>query len=267
MTSETRRPRFTIASLVNDETQYAAMQASFRAFGFAEPDAEFVAARGARSAFAALNALIGKARGDYVILCHQDVRLIADDRGALEGRLAELDRRDPNWALAGNAGAVAPGRLAMSITDPHGRGRRLGDLPARVMSLDENFIVLRRTAGVRFSADLDGFHLYGADICLVADVLGHSAWVIDFHLEHLSPGRKDASFHAAEAQFRAKWRRALRPRWMQTTCTLLRLSGNAQPRVIGPMVERLARVVTRRLSTDGGWTRPRPAANDADRPA
>jgi len=241
------RPRYTIATLVNDEVQYLAMLSAFRIGGFAEPEVEFLAARGATSAFEALNALLSVARGEFVILCHQDVRLLADNRDSLDLRLAELNALDPHWALAGNAGGMAPGNLAMSITDPHGSGRRIGPLPARVMSLDENFIVVRSAAGLRFSRDLAGFHLYGADICLVADVLGYSAWVIDFHLEHLSPGRKDTTFAEAEDRFRAKWSRALRPRWMQTTCTLLRLSGNPMGRALGWLQERPLRGIVRRL--------------------
>ena len=71
-----------------------------------------------------LNRLLDRARGRYVILCHQDVRLIGDGRAALEGRLAELEPIDPAWALAGNAGGASPGRLVMRISDPHGRDRR-----------------------------------------------------------------------------------------------------------------------------------------------
>lgn len=249
------RPTYSIATLVNDEAQYAAMLGSFRAGGFVEPNTEFLAARGARSAYAGLNALLALARGRTVILCHQDVRLLAAGRADLDRRLQELEARAPDWGLAGNAGGAAPGRLAMRISDPHGLDRHLGPLPARVMSLDEDFIVLRGEAGLRLSRDLDGFHLYGADICLVADVLGWSAWVIDFHLEHLSPGRKDQTFTAAEAQFRAKWGRALRPRWMQTTCTLLRLSGSAAGRAFGRIGEGTARRIARRMPGATGWTR------------
>jgi hypothetical protein len=241
------RPRYTVATLVNDEVQYLAMLSSFRMGGFTEPEVEFLAARGARSAYEALNALLTVARGEIVILCHQDVRLLTDDRDTLDRCLGDLDELDPGWALAGNAGGAAPGRLAMSITDPHGNGRRIGPFPARVMSLDENFIVVRAAAGLRFSRDLVGFHLYGADICLVADMLGWSAWVVDFHLEHLSPGRKDASFAEAERRFRAKWARAMRPRWMQTTCTLLRLSGNPFGRALGWLQERPLQSLVRRL--------------------
>lgn len=241
------RPGYSIVTLVNDEGQYGAMLASFRAGGFLEPDVEYLAARAAPSASAGLNALMNAARGHFVILCHQDVRLLSDGRTALDSRLEALATLDPTWALAGNAGGTTPGRLAMRITDPHGSNRRIGDLPERVASLDENFIVARAEAGLRFSRNLSGFHLYGADICLVADILGWSAWVIDFHIEHLSPGRKDGSFAEAELRFREKWSRALRPRWLQTTCTLLWLSGNSFAHVLGGFGQKPLRAVMRRL--------------------
>ena len=56
-----------------------------------------------------------------------------------------------------------------------------GELPAKVHTLDENFIVVRRAANLSLSHDLDGFHLYGTDLCLIADVLGGNRYVIDFH--------------------------------------------------------------------------------------
>lgn len=257
--SPTGPVRFTIGTLVSSLDQHAEMVRSFRAHGFDGPDVEFIhidnTGAGRTDAYRGLNALLGEASGDYVILCHQDIRLVDDGRDALERCLAELDARDPGWGLAGNAGARDVGRLALRISDPHGADRSIGPLPARVMSLDENLIVARRAARLSCSRDLEGFHLYGADICLVADVLGWSAWVIDFHVRHLSAGRKDASFHAAERRFRAKWSRALRPRYVQTTCTLIHIAGGAVANALGRWSERSVAALSRRLPSARGWTR------------
>ena len=253
---------FTFATLVTDRDQYDAMIASFEAAGFGPGDCEFIyidntdrSQAGAQTgAYEGLNRLLNAAVGAYVVLCHQDVRAI-DPRQALEARLRELDQCDPAWGLAGNAGATTPGRLALRISDPHGADRRLGPFPARVMSLDENFIVARRDARIGLSHDLEGFHLYGADMCLQADVRGYRSYVIDYHLEHLSPGRKDATFTAMEQTFRTKWSRALRPRWLQTTCTLLRLSGTPHVPVLRRIVERAYSKIVRRRPGATGWTR------------
>jgi hypothetical protein len=252
--------RFTIATLVNDQAQYDAMRASFEAGGFDTSSCEylFIDNRGTEQtcAFRGLNAMLDVARGHYIILCHQDVRLITDTSDTLWNRLAALEQVDPNWALAGNAGAVSPGKLAIRITDPHGADRRVGTLPARVMSLDENFIVVRRSARIGFSRDLSGFHFYGADICLNADIMGYSAYVIDFHIAHLSAGNKAQAFEDMEAQFRAKWSRALAPRWMQTTCSLVRLSGDMLGRISGRISEAPFRMLSRRLPSAAGWSQP-----------
>jgi len=254
--------RYTIATLVNNVVHYEDMLASFEAGGFTEPHCEFIYVdnTGAEQtcAYRGLNKLLNEAKGRYVIFCHQDVRIVDDAIGELDARLAELDEQDPAWALAGNAGGIAAGRLALRITDPHGDDRRIGDLPARVMSLDENFIVMKRDVRIGFSRDLTGYHFYGADICLIADIQGYSAWVIDFHLEHLSGGLKGASFFEAESAFRAKWANALRARWLQTTCSLVNLSGDAVGQLIGRVAETPLARITRRLPGAGGWIK-RPA--------
>lgn len=230
------RTRYTIATLVTDHAQYDAMRASLHSGGF-DRDCEYLHIDNSLGeqvcAYAGLDAMLSEAAGEYVILCHQDIRLLDDDRRNLDRRLAELHDIDPLWAVAGNAGGVGPGVLAIRITDPHGADQYLGTLPQRVVSLDENFIIVRREARFSFSRDLSGFHLYGADLCLNADIAGWHAYVIDFHLAHLSGGRKDASFTRMEEAFRARWAEALRPRWMQTTCTLLHIAGTPIARLAG----------------------------------
>lgn len=260
--SRTADPHYSIATLVTERAQYDAMRASFRTGGFTDEDCEYLFVDNTgplqTDAYRGLNALLNGARAPHVILCHQDVRLLSDGRRSLDVRLAELTRHDSNWALAGNAGGVAPGKLALRISDPHGKDVRVGELPARVGALDENFIVVRRDARIGFSRDLSGFHFYGADICLHAAQMGHTAYVIDFHLEHLSPGRKSADFHAMEEAFTAKWSKALSPRWIQTTCALLHLSGAPVGNFIGRMARHPVSKIVRRMPGSRGFSRAKP---------
>lgn len=253
-------PRYTIGTLVTDRAQYAAMLQTFRARGFTDSVCEYLFVDNTgplqTDAYRGLNALLNAAHAPVVILCHQDVRLLDDGRDALDARLAELKKRDPNWALAGNAGGVAAGQLALCISDPHGKNQRIGRFPERVMSLDENFLVVRRDARIGFSSDLTGFHFYGADICMHASQMGYSAYVIDFHLEHLSPGKKDMSFAAAEQAFRSKWSRALTPRWLQTTCSLVHLTGGPVRNSIGRVVDAPLARIAKRLPGARGWKAP-----------
>lgn len=243
--------RFTVCTLVSDAEHYSAMRESFERGGFTTDSTQylFVDNTGPTQmcAYRGGNAMLEVAQGEFVILCHQDVRLLADDRETLEKRLAELERLDPSWALAGNAGGAAPGRLALRISDGHGTDQNTGNLPTRVMSLDENFIVVKRRARFGFSEDLSGFHFYGADLCLNADIAGWHAYVIDFHLLHLSGGSKGPAFYDCEARFRAKWSNALRARWMQTTCALVHLSGSMIGQTTGRLAEAPYRKLLRRL--------------------
>lgn len=250
--------RYTIATLANDLAQLEALHRSLRAGGFDGADCEYMhidnSAGDQICAYSGLNAMLNEARGRYVILCHQDIRILTDTRHDLDLRLAELEERYPAWALAGNAGGASAGRLAIRITDPHGANQRVGVFPERVMSLDENLIIVRKDARIGFSNDLSGFHFYGADICLNADIQGWSAYVIDFHVAHLSAGKKDSLFDAMEAAFRAKWARALAPRWMQTTCSLLHLAGSPLGQLAGRLAESPYRKLSRRLPGAAGWT-------------
>jgi hypothetical protein len=116
---------------------------------------------------------------------------------------------------------------------------------------------VRRDARIGFSRDLDSFHFYGADICLHAAQMGYSAYVIDFHLEHLSPGKKGADFALAEAAFRSKWSRALNARWVQTTCALVHLTGGRAGRIMGHWLENPIAKIARRLPGASGWSKPR----------
>jgi hypothetical protein len=227
--------RFSVCTLVTDWTQYEAMLTSFRASGFSERETEFLhldnSASNRFDGFAGLNVFLGTARGKHIIVCHQDVRLI-DGIDVLEARIAELDTLDPQWAVLGNAGGVAPGRLAIRITDPHGTDTRRGPFPACVTALDENFLVVRRSANLAVSRDLSGFHLYGTDLCVVADVLGHSSYVVDFHLRHLSAGKTDAGFHAVRRTLIAKYGRALRSRWAVSPSASLYLGASALAKAV-----------------------------------
>ena len=249
--------RYSIATLVNDHEQYEAMLNSLALGGFDGADCEYLyidnTTTNQACAYLGLNAILNVARGKYVVLCHQDIRLLTETRNDLDARLVELDALDSSWALAGNAGGVSPGVLAIRITDPHGANQNTGNLPARVMSLDENFIVVKRAARIGFSTDLKGFHFYGADICLHGQIAGYTAYVIDFHLAHLSAGNKSTAFGIMEQDFRAKWERALAPRWIQTTCSLVRLTGGSLGQIAGRLAEGPLTKIARRLPRAQRW--------------
>lgn len=248
-TSGERALRYSICTLVTNPEEYASFKESFEAGGFTSDTCEYLYldnSQGNRfEAFGGYNLFLQEAQGTYIILCHQDVELLVDGRARLDAVLAELTAKDAQWGLCGNAGAKTDGSLALRITDPNtGPISQGGPFPVRVISLDENFIVVRREANLALSHDLSGFHLYGTDLCLNADSLGLHAYVIDFHLLHKSGGNPDESFERLRLRMRDKYRRVLRPRWQHmTTYRSFYLS----PSPIGAFLARGQRAITRRL--------------------
>ena len=236
-------PRYSLCTLLTDKSQYSEALASFRDAGFVEPESEFVyidnTAGNKYDAYAGVNQFLQKARGDYIILCHQDLVLHADNKARLDQIIDEMNRLDKGWALLGNAGGTVPGQQAYHLTEYTGERKhylRRGNFPAKAYSLDENFIVVRKSANLSVSRDLKGFHLYGTDLCMIARILGYSAYVVDFHLWHLggastkvpvtSGAHATSSFDVNKENLIRKYQRALAPRYIQTTCTIFYLSGS-----------------------------------------
>jgi hypothetical protein len=221
---------YSICSLVNNRNQYEELLKSFVDRGFSFDDCEYLYADNSShnnyDAYTAYNLFFLNAKGKYVIFCHQDVRLLNDGRKELDRIIAEMNQLDSSWAVLGNAGGIESGELRIRISDRYGENIILGPLPAKVQTVDENFFIVRRAANLAVSGDLAGFHFYGADICLVASILGYSAYVVNFHLRHLGEGSMNMSFFNARLKIAAKYSRVLRSRWVRTTCTTFFISEN-----------------------------------------
>lgn len=220
--------QFSICSLVTNMDEYREMVSSFQTAGFNDEKAEFLYANNTQGnrydGFSGVKHFLTHAIGQYIIICHQDILLTHDTIETLLARLEELSTLDPNWAIVGNAGYQGLTHKAVRISDPYGQNTSIGTFPSRVQTLDENFLVIRKSANLSISNDLYGFHFYGADLCLIADMLGYNAYVIDFHLYHKSGGTCNESFFAAKERLISKYQRALETKFIRTTCSPLFLS-------------------------------------------
>lgn len=225
--------KFSICTLVTRAGEYTEMLESFAKAGFAAEDCEYLFVSNIegnqQDAYEGYNLFLQTARGEYIILCHQDILLSFDRREVLEQRIRELSKLDPQWALLGNAGI---GRrsgqpvVAVRISYPDGNGT-IGTFPTQVESLDENFIVVKREANLCVSHDLTGYHFYGTDMCRLARILGRTAYAVDFHLLHKSKGKLDGQFFEDRKQLVKKYQRALQGGTVYTTTGPVYLSGNA----------------------------------------
>lgn len=216
---------FSICTLVTDKEEYEQMQNSFIKAGFEEKICEYIYIDNSVSntfdAYDGLNHFLNYASGKYIILCHQDILLDFDNISILRKRLLELDSIDSNWAVAANAGYKDFNTKVIRITDPNYGTQSVGDFPSRTMSADENFIVVKNSANLALSNDLEGFHLYGTDLCQIAEMLGYTNYVIDFHLYHKSGGNCSTSFYESRGQFMRKYSRKFKPKFIQTMCTTM----------------------------------------------
>jgi len=251
---ETERPRFSICSIVNRLAQYSEMVKSFQAGGFtAAAGCEFLYLDNATSnqyeSYSGYNTFLRVARGQYVVLCHQDVFLIEDGFDRLNEVIEELNVLDPDWGLFGNSGGCWPCERAIRIRDQVGYDQfRGGPFPRKCHSLDENFIVVRADANLALSKDLRGFHLYGTELCLVAAGLGHQSYVADFYLYHAGEAKMDKTYGLIRSAMIRKYSRSAGMRMVRTPCAdmvfgpwayLTRLANTPMGLRIGCLVNRV----------------------------
>lgn len=218
---------FSICSIITSHDEYGEMKRSFEACGFTQ-GCEYIFADNTKhnqfDAYTAINRFLGEAKGKYIIVVHQDVRCI-DDISRLQEILSDLTLHDDKWAVCGNAGAMGYHQDVRYITNG-GKIVTHDNLPAKVFSLDENLLIIRQSANIVVSADLKGFHLYAADLCVIADYLGYSCYVIPFMVKHLSLGNLKELKDQLPV-FLDQYGKKLRRRFIQTPSTKFVLSNSS----------------------------------------
>lgn len=220
---ETNLFDFSICTLVTRKEEYNEMLASYIDKGFTTDCCEYLHIDNSEKcmfdAYQGLNFFLQKAQGKYIILCHQDILIHDNNKDDLQKIICEIEVKDPNWAVLANAGGVNLKWIATHITQKSGKVIKEQHLPLKVITIDENFIVVKKIANLALSNDLSGFHMYGTDLCLIADILGFNSYVIGFNLIHKSNGNVDKSFYDSKQNLIQKYRKAFRNRYISTTIT------------------------------------------------
>lgn len=175
-----------------------------------ESDCEQIAIDNADNAWSASEALnMGweRARGDLLVFCHQDVEFPPGWILAMREQISRVDQvSGGKWGMAGTFGRLGR-RYFGHVDDRYGRRREGEALPAPVETLDEHCLIARRALPLRFDESLDGFHLYGVDICLQALSLGLANYAIDACVRHLGGGEKGAEYYRLRSKLERKWQR------------------------------------------------------------
>ncbi|WDF55167.1 hypothetical protein [Mucilaginibacter sp. KACC 22063] len=225
--------QYAVCTLVTNLEEYGQMVQSFIDAGFTQDICEYRYIDNSKTntfeAYEGLNLFLQKADAEYIILCHQDVLLQFDGILQLNHQIAEISKLDNNWAVLSNAGGLENDlyrRFVVNIVYPDGLYECNANFPKKVVTVDENFIVVKRSANLALSHDLKGFHLYGTDICLVAELLGFTAYAIEFKLLHKSYGNADDSYQDILQKLIAKYTHFMRSRYVLTTIAHFYLSAS-----------------------------------------
>ncbi|MCK6052953.1 acyl esterase [Moraxella osloensis] len=221
--NNTEKKKIDIFTLVTNYNEYSEMVNSAETKGFFGENINFCYFDNIKKndfdAFKAINIALNQSQADYIIFCHQDILFNFDDYTKFKTIMNELEMLDPLWGVAGNAGKNFNGEMKIRITDPHGKDQKIGLFPEQVISLDENFLIMNNKYNLSCSYNLNGYHLYGLDICANAMNLGLNCYVVDFHLTHKSGGKIDSSFLNARKEVIRSYSRRLGVKFFSTTCT------------------------------------------------
>ncbi len=231
------RPVFSVICVYNDKNIFnewllAGLKGQTREYELITVDNTACAFR---SAAAALNHGAAKAKGDYLMFIHQDVRLLSDDW--LEKAEAFL-RTEPWLGVAGVAGMIktrACGIMNVGTIPEanrvwvvyHGRDKEaniydkaLSGSTAEVQTLDEQLVLVpaKVFSAIKFDeAACPGWHMYGVDYALSVRKYGLKAYVLPLPVWHLSRGEMNSEYFTALENVIAKHREEKK---IYTTCGL-----------------------------------------------
>lgn len=201
---------FHICTIANNQEQYHQFKSSLIESGFTDEKARFTLfdnfSGNNHDPYATLNSVLSNSTEPYLIYCHQDI-LFNKGEGfdQLVIRLNELNKIDPTWAIAGNAGVNQRYKYVIRISDANNSSNWPSHFPQKVFTLDENLLIFNLKNKSRCSTELSGFHMYGSDTCLHAIKNGSSCYVINFHVTHLSGGNMGNDFLQSLETFHRHW--------------------------------------------------------------
>ena len=207
-------------SLISAVSNEAVLNSSLLSSPDIDSASAVILQHGYSSAAAAYNVGIDAAKSDVLVFAHQDVYLPETWLADLNRALATLSVIDPHWAVLGAWGITASGNGAGNVYCG-ATMKRLGtpfNGVVKVMSLDELILIMRKSSGLRFDEHLEGFHMYGTDICLEAARRGMNCYAISAFCIHNTNGYNllPLQFWRNYLFIRKKWR-SLLP--ITTSCT------------------------------------------------
>ncbi len=159
------------------------------------------------SAAAALNYGFKKANGRVLVFLHQDIEFM--DSGVLKSIFDyAINNPDTIFGAAGVDGTRS-GIVLSTIN-----GLDTISSPVEALTLDECLIACHKNVFDKIEFDevlCDGWHLYGADLCLQAKLIhGLKVEAFPMNVWHKSPGCADKNYYKTQNKLGAKYRKHIK---------------------------------------------------------
>ena len=128
-----------------------------------------------------------KAKGRYILFIHQDV--VFYSKFWLED-VEKMLENIPSLGIAGCSGKMENGERRGFIKDRRQLWSEPFSEPEEVQTLDEAVLIIPKVVfdRLKFDEELEGWHAYGVDYCLMVKEKGLKAYAIPAFIYHYSPG-------------------------------------------------------------------------------
>jgi GT2 family glycosyltransferase len=228
---ERKTSKFSIVTIVNDKDQYINFLNDVKKQKY-DYDVEIIALPNFdnlyTSAAEALNIGLDVSESEYVILCHQDLRVPENWLETIHEHIKNIRIKLDDFGVLGVAGSWndkrGDGGISYLNDSNTIQAKKVYPNFVEVQCLDEACLIVKKENSYRFdSQSFTGYHGYGSDLCLTYIVNGKKNFAINAPCDHLSDGIKNLSTHEGlqsylQAMFTLfkKWRGQL-PSFRNTT--------------------------------------------------
>lgn len=150
------------------------------------------------SARTAYNVAARRAKGEYLIFLHPDIRFLASDSLA---RICNYTKEIDDFGLVGIAGSpkeLVKNERIILTNIIHGDNKETVPNskkvtgPTEVQTLDEAFFIMKKSFWEKFPfPNKEGWHLYAVEQCLIANINGYPNYVVPANIWHTSDGKSE----------------------------------------------------------------------------
>jgi GT2 family glycosyltransferase len=142
------------------------------------------------SCSSALNVGMALSESEYIMMCHQDLRVPSNWLSDIFEKIRELIINDIKFGVLGMAGAWVRKQDSDGVTFLE--GNTSADKFKEVQCLDELCLIVKNGTGINFDEDnFPHYHCYGSDLCLSYISNGYRNFAINCPCTHLSDGFKN----------------------------------------------------------------------------